>query len=461
MIFNIDRRNPEKLAAIDDSGNSLSNRDLCSFSKSFNTVIGKRALIFILSENTVGSFAGYVASLSNRIVPLILSSSTEKDLLQRLIDIYRPEFIWLPDTIKDGFDFSPVFSSLGYSLLSTKYPSVPLNKDLSLLLPTSGSTGSPKLVRHSYSNVENNARNIAAFFEIQEDDRPMAILPMHYTMGLSVITSHLYAGCTILMAKSNLTDKTFWEFLKSNKASSFTGVPYSFEVLQRLRIFRMDLPYLKILTQGGGRLRDELFREFAEYAEKSGKKFIATYGQTEGTARMAYLPHNLAVSKTGSIGIAIPNGELWLEDEQGKRIEEMESTGQMVYKGPNVTLGYALQAEDLLKGDENQGVLHTGDIARRDADGCYYIIGRMKRFLKIYGFRIGLDEIEQIIKSEFKIDCLCSGNDEHLIILITDESLKKPVHDLIISKTGLFHMAVKVNVVDVIPKNEIGKTIYQ
>lgn len=461
MIFDIDKRERSAFAAIDDSGQAISYGDLISFSKEFVSAISKRTLIFILSENSIGSFAGYIASLSEKIVPLILSCNTDKELLNNLIKLYKPEYLWIPESMNNDLDYPSVFKKYNYSLQKTNLVSTKLHPELSLLLPTSGSTGSPKLVRHSYSNIINNAKNVATFFEVTKQDRPIAILPMHYTMGLSVIASHLCIGCTILLVNSNLTDKKFWDFIKSNKATSFTGVPYSFEILQKLGIFRMNLPDLKIFTQGGGKLRDELFLEFAEFANKSGKNFIATYGQTEGTGRMTYLPAELATRKTGSIGIAIPNGELSLVDDNGKEILEVEATGQMVYRGPNVTLGYALTGDDLIKGDENNGVLYTGDIAHRDIDGCYYIVGRMKRFLKIYGFRIGLDELEQIIKSAFHIDCLCTGNDDQLKILITDELYKNQVKDLIVEKTGLFHMAINIDVIDEIPKNEIGKTVYK
>jgi long-chain acyl-CoA synthetase len=283
---------------------------------------------------------------------------------------------------------------------------------------------------------------------------------MHYTMGLSVITSHLFAGSTILLMNSTLTDKAFWKFIRDQRASSFTGVPYSFEVLYRLRFFNMELPCLKILSQGGGKLNNQLFREFADYAQKNGKKFIATYGQTEGTARMAYLPAEMAVSKTGSIGKAIPKGQLSLIDDNGTEITEAEAVGQLVYRGPNVTLGYALTGGDLAKGDENNGVLFTGDVARRDSEGYYYIVGRNSRFLKLFGSRISLDESEHIIKSAFNIECICTGNDKLMKIFITDKYKQELVKKLIIDKTRVNHNAIEVIVVDEIPKNETGKPSY-
>lgn len=460
MFLDIDKREPSSIAAVEDSGQALTYGQLGEFCREWKAVIPSRTLIFILSENELGAMAAYMASLSERVVPLLLSGHTDKELLENLICLYEPQYIWFPDRqLTEKEEKRVIYKKLGYSLIRTDYPSSALFPDLALLLPTSGSTGSSKLVRHSYVNVEANARNVAAFFGLNPEERAMAVLPLHYTMGLSVVTSHLCAGATVLLSRRSLLDKEFWEYMKKYKATSFTGVPYSYELLHKLRFFRMNLPDLKIITQGGGKLSPELFKAYATYAEETGKKFIATYGQTEGTARMAYLPHTLALTKIGSIGRAIPQGELSLVDSEGQVIEEEEGEGQMVYKGPNVTLGYARTKTDLQKGDENEGVLYTGDIARRDKDGCYYIVGRMKRFLKIFGLRIGLDEIEYLVKTEFRTDCVCGGDDERLLVYMPDGNTEA-VRDFIEQKTGLYHKNIEVRKIDKIERNEAGKIVF-
>lgn len=228
-----------------------------------------------------------------------------------------------------------------------------------------------------------------------------------------------------------------------------------------MRFTRMDLPNLRVITQGGGRLSEALFRSLAQYAFENGKKFIATYGQTECTARMAYLPAELATTKTCSIGIAEPGGQLSIIDKDGNETFEGEAEGEMVYRGENVTLGYATCAEDLMKGDENYGVMHTGDLARRDADGCYFIMGRIKRFLKIFGLRIGLDEVERLIKEEFKVDCYCKGTDDKLIVMVTDLGLMEKLPAFVEEKIHLFHKKIEVQVVKEILHNEFGKVITQ
>lgn len=459
MFLDLDKKNRDTVAVIDDSGTSITYGDICDFSCKFAKYLPTRSLIFILSENKIGSLLGYTSALSNRIVPLILSARTERGLYENLRDTYRPEYMWVPNEMVLGLGYNVVFSAHDYSLVKTGFPPVEMYNDLSLLLPTSGSTGSPKLVRHSYRNIEANAYNVLRMFGLTEQEKAMAILPMHYTMGLSVIASHLLAGATILLSGRSLLDKGFWDMLK--EATSFTGVPYSYDIMMKMRFTRMDLPNLRIITQGGGKLTPEMFHALAKYAQEKGKKFIPTYGQSECTARMAYLPADLALTKTCSIGKAEPGGQLSIIDNEGNETFDGEAIGEMVYRGENVTLGYAYNLDDLRKGDENYGIMHTGDLARRDVDGCYYIVGRLKRFLKIFGLRIGLDEIEGLIKERFDVDCYCKGNDERLIVLITKPELADDVISFIEEKTHLFHKNIEVQIVDAILRNEAGKVINQ
>ena len=457
MFLDLDRKERQRIAAIDDSGRSVTYGDICDFSVEFTSHLPQRSLVFLLAENRIGSLLGYIASLSNRIVPLVISAATEESLYNHLYKLYQPEYLWLPESKAEGKDI--IFSAWEYCLVKTGNPPTPMYDELSLLLPTSGSTGSPKLVRHSYRNIEANADNVRRLFKLDGTEKAMAILPMHYTMGLSVIASHLLAGATLLLSGRSLLDKGFWATLK--EATSFTGVPYSYEILTKMRFTRMDLPNLKVITQGGGKLTEAMWKALAQYAQDKGKQFIATYGQSECTARMAYLPAEMALEKVCSIGIAEPGGQLSIVDDNGNETFEGEAQGEMVYRGENVTLGYATCREDLTKADENHGVMHTGDLARRDADGCYFIVGRLKRFLKIYGLRIGLDEVERMIKTEYKSDCYCKGDDEKLIVLVTDAKLKDVLPSFIEDKTHLFHKRVAVQVVKEILRNEAGKVIYQ
>lgn len=459
MFLEIDKKDRSTIALIDSEGQQVSYGDITNFAAEFYSVLEERTVIFVLNRNSAGSVMGYLGAMINHIVPLMLGASMDTELLHTLVEMYCPKYIWKPeDLVSDGDEI--LLRKYRYVLVATELTPYPMYEDLSLLLTTSCSTGSPKLVRHSYHNLEAQARNISAFFELDNTERPMLDLPINYTYGLSVLNSHLYVGATVLLTGTNVLNPSYWTFLKDNKATSFTNVPYSYEILKKLRIFKMDLPSLKTFSQGGGKLSEELHHEFAEYAQNTGRKFIVTYGQTEGSARMAWLPPEYAIEKCGSIGKAIPNGKLYLVDEDGKKISEPNVIGEMVYEGPNVTLGYAQCGEDLCLGDERKGILYTGDMVKQDEEGFFYIVGRKKRFLKLCGFRVGLDECENIIKAAFDVECACVGDDKCMRIYINSEEQDDDIKRYIAEKTNINSSAYQIIYIDKIPRNEAGKILY-
>lgn len=458
---------PERVAAIDDTGARITRGQIAALAEVVRGVVPGRQLIFCLCSNTLGSLAGYAAFLESRIVPLLVSSGLDQALLGRLAEIYRPAFLWAPQALVAALAEAahvvepPVLSDHGYALLRTRYEPVPLHDELALLLSTSGSTGSPHFVRQSYENLAANAASIIEYLGIGADERPITTLPMEYSYGLSIINAHLGAGATVLVTPRTLVEKEFWGLFKRERATSFGGVPYTYAMLKRLRFAGMDLPSLKTMTQAGGRLPPELHREFAEHARATGRRFFVMYGQTEATARMSYLPPEGSLEKCGSIGIAIPGGEFSLTDGQGNTITQPEVTGELVYRGPNVTLGYAHSAADLGKGDDNGRMLVTGDMARRDADGYYYIVGRKKRFIKVFGNRVNLDEVEQLIQSAFPgPECACVGRDDQVVIFIVGDHAAADVRRFIAGKTGLHPSAFQVTTIPAIPKSSAGKTLY-
>lgn len=461
MILNLDRWPEEAMAAIDAQGNSLAYGELRGFVNKVGQMMPPRSLFFLLVENNVGGIAWTIGNISAGNVPLILNAHLDDELYKSLFELYQPPYVCVPELMADKFTYEPVVTCYGYTLMKTGCEACPMNDELSHLLPTSGSTGSPKLVRHKYDNIEAAALNISTFFELTEKDRPLMVLPLYYTMGLSMVFSHFYVGATVLITNQSMTDRGFWQFIKEQRATSFTGVPYSFDILNMMRFFRMDLPDLTLLTQGGGRMPKELNLKFAEYCRDNGKQWIATYGQSECTARMAWLPAKWAIEKVGSIGIAVPNAELSLVDMDGNPITTPNTEGEMCYRGKNVTMGYARSREDLLLGDERHGFIRTGDLAYFDEDGCYYIVGRMGRFLKLFGMRVGLDECEQIVKGKFPgLACACVGTDEKMLVYLTDEEYKEAVKEELVSRLKLVASSFEVRIISEIPKNEAGKTLY-
>lgn len=454
------------VAMIDDKGVHVTYHDIAVLQQRIADAIGRRTLIVSLCRNSIGSVAGYVAFLNLKIVPIMLNANLESSLMENLFTIYAPSYIWLPSDMVSDKLFSrmeAICSEYDYTLLKTTYDKeFSLYSELGLLLTTSGSTGSPKFVRQSYANILSNAQSIVSYLKLDESERPITTLPMNYTYGLSILNSHFLVGATVLVTEKSLMQKEFWRFFKEQQATSFGGVPYTYEILDKLRFTKMDLPSLRTMTQAGGKLTTDLHAKFAEYAAENAKHFVVMYGQCEATARMGYLPPEMAVKKCGSMGIAIPGGKFTLIDARGVPIKEVDTVGELVYEGPNVTLGYAECGEDLGLGDERMGILHTGDMAKLDEDGYYYIVGRKKRFLKIYGNRVNLDEMERLVKGAFEgIDCATAGIDDHLYIFTTEGKLINEIKSFIVEKTKLNPAAFEMIVINEIPKNDAGKVLYK
>lgn len=454
------------VAIIDEYGTDVSYEDLIEFGDKVASVISERSLVFVMCTNSIGSVAGYASFVNKGMVSVLLNAHLEKELLDNLVETYKPEYIWVPTemcTEYEKYNVQNVFSEYGYTLLKTTFDiNYELYDELCIMLTTSGSTGSPKFVRQSYKNVESNAKSIVQYLELNSSERPITTLPMNYTYGLSIINSHFMVGATLLVTDKGLMQKEFWKFFKGAEATSFGGVPYTYEMLERLRFFKMGLPSLRYMTQAGGKLTPELHKKFAEYADQKNVKFIVMYGQCEATARMGYLPAEKSLEKYGSMGIAIPGGKFKLIDVNGNDITEPHVTGELVYYGSNVTLGYAECGQDLIKGDERFGELCTGDMAQFDEDGYYYIVGRKKRFLKIYGNRVNLDEVDRMIKTKFdNIDVASAGIDDHMYIFVTEERYANDVVKFVVEKTGLNPAAFQSIVIDSIPKNDAGKTLYK
>lgn len=422
-----------------------------------------RSLVFLLCRNTPASIAAYVGFINHGIVPVMIDAALDEDLLAALIAAYRPTYAWIPAERMASFQRGhEILRQEDYVLLDLEEKSpFPLHDDLALLMTTSGSTGSPKLVRQSYDNLKANTESIVQYLDLHEDERAVTNLPLHYVYGLSILNTHLAAGASVVVTEKTLFDRAFWQIVREQEVTSLAGVPYTYAMLKRLRFFRMELPALRTLTQAGGKLDPELHAAFADYAAQTGKEFTVMYGAAEATARMGYLPPQYALEKVGAMGVAIPGGRFELIDEAGKEITDTDTVGELVYYGANVTLGYAMSGADLVRGDERHGRYETGDLARRDADGYYTVVGRKRRFLKLFGKRTNLQEVEHILRRHFgEIEVACAGVDDHLYVFVTQDHLVSEIVPFLSAKLGLHHSAFAAKCIATIPKNASGKTVY-
>jgi len=420
-----------------------------------------RKLTFCLCENTIGSFVGYVGLMNANMPTVLLDASKDIDIIEGLMDHYKPQYVWCPTHRKAELSVGiPVCEYEDYTMLQVGKPDYEIHPDVLLCLTTSGTTGSPKLVKLTEKNLRSNAESIAEYLHITEKERAITSLPMYYSFGMSVINSHLIKGATLLLTDKAVIQREFLNFLKSGKATSIAGVPYTYEMLRRLRFQKMDLPELRTMIQAGGKLNANIVKEYVESAQSTGKEFIVMYGQTEAAPRMSYLPFDKALEKYASIGIAIPGGKLSVRDINDQEITQPNVDGELIYEGPNVCMGYAECIEDLSKGDENHGVLHTGDVARFDSDGYFYITGRMKRFVKVWGNRCNLDATEQLVKA-ITTSCACVGVDDKITIFVTETGLEEKIKTYLVDKTGLNIRAFEVKVIEAIPTLPSGKLDYQ
>ena len=231
----------EQTALVEEFGKKVSYGQLQTIADGIAKNIKPKSLVFCLCTNTVPSIAGYIAFIQNSFPVLLLDAKKSDDLLQRLLDIYSPYYIWRPTTSTQG---KSLYAYDNYSLYAYSEENVPVHSDLSLLLTTSGSTGSPKLVRLTENNITSNAESIIEYLGITSEEKAVTSLPMYYSFGMSVINSHLHCGASLLLSDKTVMQGEFWKFVKEQQATSIAGVPYTYEMLRRLRFFRMDLPHL-------------------------------------------------------------------------------------------------------------------------------------------------------------------------------------------------------------------------
>jgi acyl-CoA synthetase (AMP-forming)/AMP-acid ligase II len=336
-----------------------------------------------------------------------------------------------------------------------RHPVHDLHPDLALLLGTSGSTGSPKLVRLSHANLDANAAAISAYLDLGPSDVAVTSLPLHYSYGLSVLNSHLHAGASVVLTGLSVVDPCFRDLARSHRITNLAGVPHTFELLESAGLDLLDLPSLRFVTQAGGRMDPERVRRVAAACRRAGVDLWVMYGQTEATARMAYLPPQLARSRAGTVGVPIPGGHLAVEplpaDEAGSW---PAGAGEVVYRGPNVMLGYATGPGDLARGRELEE-LRTGDVGRWSADGLLELLGRRSRIAKPAGLRVDLDHLEDRLRADGH-EVLAVGDDRRILLATTTPS-PGDVARAAAARTGIPAGWFHVEVLDRLPLGDRGK----
>lgn len=401
---------------------------------------------FLEIDNHVDPLAAYVGAVrAGR--PVLLLPPGGIDKAPHLVDRFRPARLWR--------------SHEGRLDVEDRDDAAPVHPDLAVLLSTSGSTGSPKLVRLSHRNVRSNSDAIVEYLALAEGERAITGLKPNYSYGMSIVNSHLDQGHALILTSASVTEPAFWEAFEAHEATSLAGVPFTYQTLHQLGSDPTRFPHLRYATQAGGKLGADLVAHFAETFAAAGKRFYVMYGQTEAAPRISWLPPELAARHPRSIGRPVPGGRIEIVDDAGQTIEAPDVPGILRYRGPNVMMGYAEDAEALAAGAGDDTLL-TGDIAARNADGLYYIVGRAKRFIKPFGTRVNLDEVEQKLQA-LAPGVVATGNDE--VLLIAVEPRHAEAHGALrawaVDELGLPPHALRLEPVDEIPRLTSGKPDYK
>jgi long-chain acyl-CoA synthetase len=436
--------NLEKIAIIDERGSEI---NFAKLEQEINEFINKlpdyKALVFSKVSNSKASIITYLACLKAGHPLLLLDSNLSDDLFDALVTCYNPNLICCEGEVKKCHSVR-----------------LKLNTNLSLLLSTSGSTGSPKLVRLSADNLQSNAESIAQYLRITCNDRAITTLPMNYSYGLSVINSHFYKGAAVVLSEDGIISRELWQKITTFNVTSMAGVPFLYQMLKKLKYKRFNTQGVRYITQAGGKLDIDTINYFKDECSKKEQEFIVMYGQTEATARMSYVPFERLSTKAGSIGIAIPNGKLSIVNTNGELIKEPLVEGEIHYEGPNVMLGYAESLSDLALGDKSLGKLHTGDLGYFDDDGFFFITGRLKRFIKMYGLRLSLDSIEAWLVSK-KYNAVATGLDDQLVICLVDEVDQVELKKLLVDEYKININNIEIKMLVAIPRTANDKVDYK
>jgi acyl-CoA synthetase (AMP-forming)/AMP-acid ligase II len=400
-------------------------------------------VVFLLTPTEIDAVARYLGAFAARRPMALLDPDLDRAALLDLVERFAPV------AVTGVTDAPPPGYAAARDWWVRETAAAEPHPDLALLLTTSGSTGSPKLVRLSRAAVLSNTDAIGASLGITADDVAPTTLPLFYTFGLSVLNSHLRRGATVVLERSGILRPDFWSAVSAHGVTTLAAVPYQYEMLRRLSFDPARYPTLRTLTQAGGRLRTELVTDFAQRMATVGGRLFVMYGQTEAGPRMAVLPPDRIAGKPGSAGLPIPGGAFSIVD------------GEVVFTGPSVMMGYAESAADLARGDELGGVLRTGDLGRLDDEGFLFLTGRLKRIGKVFGVRVNLDDVERTLAGHGAVAAVAGDDRLHVFVEGADAEAARCVRGELASLLDTHFSGLDVRGIDALPLLPTGKIDYR
>jgi acyl-CoA synthetase (AMP-forming)/AMP-acid ligase II len=421
-----------------------------------------KALVWILAPNSIPAVIGYYAALTagHAVCPLDPGLGSER--LAALARRFEPEWVLTPAAcqqppVPDLVSAPSPIAGLAVWRRPDSLPvSGPIHPDLTLLLATSGSTGNPRFAALSAAAMAANTQAIIQVLGIGPQDRALAHLPLWYSYGLSVLHSHLAAGGSVVITDRSFLDDALWRLVRVSSVTALAGVPFHWDSLLRLDLARLAVPSLRLFTQAGGRLAPDRVCRAAEMCARQGGRFHVMYGQTEAGPRMTTLPAGEAATRPGAVGPALPGGRLEILTEAGL-VAEPGQAGEVIYYGPNVMMGYAVDRAGLAAGDRLGGRLATGDLGRLEPDGTLILTGRKRLFAKLLGVRIDLADVEAAAEP---VAPVVAGQEGERLVLVTtegDPERQRQLRATVIAATGLHPGAVICRGVAAFPHLPNGK----
>lgn len=421
------------------------------------------SLVLLINDNSFESLKFYIALMKlDKISLMLIDKNTNINSVNETINIYKHEYIILPKSIfKLIKRKTEIILTDGHFLVVKNNNSnnqTKINHNNKLMLTTSGTLGSSKFVKLSNENLKFNSNQIVKYLNIKKNDQAITTMPASYSYMLSIINTHLERGCTIHINNKTIFQREFWDYFKKKKISSFSGVPYHFQILEKNNFNLLDSESLKYITCAGGKLEKRVIDKMYKFCIAKKLKFYSMYGQTEASPRISYLPFKYLKKKTESIGRGIKGTKIWIEDHKKKQIKTSDIIGELVCKGNNIFNGYCYKRKDLSKKNTNGKILRTGDLAYYDKDKFIYICGRKSRLAKIFGIRINLDELE--IKLSNKSEKVLCKSGVNKIFIFTTKKHKENLMAKAERITSQNKSAFEVKILKKFPRTNSGKISY-
>lgn len=395
----------------------LGSHETCSYGELKRRVAGfrhyldlhfpKGEKIVLLAANSLFFVVPYLAIMQSGRVVVPLNPAIDTDTFRAIVDQIQARHVIASRAVRNRLDFSGfnVVDEMLFEQSDVYFQETIVNQDgsgtnpneLAQIIFTSGSTAKPKGVMISHRNLVANTQSIIDYLHLTCEDIMAVVLPFYYCYGLSLLHTHLRVGGSLVLNNNFALIGGVINDLNKYQCTGFAGVPSHYQILLRKNqaFQNTAFPYLRYVTQAGGKLHDVFIHEFRQAFPQVN--FYVMYGQTEATARLSYLDPAFVDTKTKSIGKGIPGVELKVVDELGGR-PPVGEVGEIIARGSNIMLGYWHEEQETSQ-TIRDGWLYTGDLGYYDEDGFIFLTSRKKEIIKVGGNRVSPKEIEEVVVS--------------------------------------------------------------